>query len=192
LAVDAGKFHGIIILVGAQIPHQTSTYGSDTMKADPILIIEPESLRVRQGGAAVAKIWLVANNHEFPARGWYDIIVVVLGWWSAGLLKILKRISTTEVLYFMDGPYSVEISQSASGVIQFRMIDRSSGDGGRLINECEGAMEPFTTYLISQSRKVLAGCKMQNRWSADADALASSLDELEQEAFLLNPGQRLQ
>jgi hypothetical protein len=143
------------------------------------MIVETSSLAVRPGGPATANIWMVINGREFPMRRWNDFVVVVLSWWATALLQLLRNTSAKETLHFMDGPYTVEVSKTASGMLQFRALEGS----GRNIETAIGEEPtlPFILGLIAQSREVLNECKLQNWWSKDAETLKISLEALERE-----------
>jgi hypothetical protein len=145
------------------------------MGAETFLVADSETLQVRPRGPAIAGIWLVTESGAFPAAGWSDFIVVVLGWWATALLKIIHDSSIREHVPFMDGPHAVEVSLS-SGMLHFRLISRDCDVGTG-----EAALNPFASALISQSRKVLHACRLREWWSADAHTLESVLPDLERE-----------
>lgn len=111
--------------------------------------------------------------------GWSDLIVVVLGWWAAAILRLLRNDSRMERVHFMDGPYAVEISRPASGRFHLRMFAGPSG--GLEVAAGEADVERFISELSSQSRTLLYECKLQGWWSADADELTSHLQNLDRE-----------
>jgi len=122
----------------------------------------------------------VTGEDTFPAVGWDDFGVVILGWWAGALCRILRSESKNELVHFMDGPYAVEVSMPEPGMLNFRMIARDVEVG-------TGAAEAklFVANVIAQSQKLLDECRLQGGWSSDADHLASELMTLEQEARLL-------
>lgn len=147
------------------------------------VVAEADSVRVRLGGPATANIWVLIDGCEFPAHGWNDFVVVVLGWWVAALLLLLRNVSTQETVNFMDGPYAVEVSKTPTGMLQFRALEGADRSNEVAIGEAHAV--PFVLGLISQSREILAECKRQGWWSEDAEALESSLNLLEQESAKL-------
>ena len=148
-------------------------------KARTDLVIDLGTLHVCANGPATAGIWLVTNNSEFPRAGWNDFIVVVLGWWSAAILRLLRNNSRTERVRFMDGPYAVEVSKEQSGKLQLRIFAGSSG--GREVAVGEADIKRFVSELATQSRKLLDECRLREWWSPDAEALASHLRDLVRE-----------
>ena len=133
------------------------------------------SLEVRQHGPAIAGIWLITKDVAFPAAGWSDFVVVVLGWWAGAILKTMRNNRVRVRIPFMDGPHAVDVA-ILSGMLQFTMISRD-----REIGRGEAVPGPFIAALISQSRTLLDACKSRNWWSQDADTLESGLADLTRE-----------
>ena len=151
----------------------------EAMTTEAHLVTELGMLNVRAQGPAIAGIWLVTGGSEFPRAGWNDFVVVVLGWWSSAILRLLENNSGMERVYFMDGPYSVEVSKAQSGRLQLRMFAGPSG--GREVAVGEADIKRFVSELASQSRKLLDKCRLREWWSPDAEALASQLHDLDRE-----------
>ena len=76
----------------------------EAMTTETHLVTELGMLNVRAQGPAIAGIWLVTGGAEFPRAGWNDFVVVVLGWWSSAILRLLENNSGMERVHFMDGP----------------------------------------------------------------------------------------
>ncbi len=147
------------------------------MTTETHLVTELGRLSVRPLGPVTAGIWLATGVSAFPMVGWSDFVVVVLGWWVAAILRLLRGESGMERVHFMDGPYAVEISMSDSRKLHFRMF--SGPGGGREVAFGESDVERFTCELLDQSRKALDECRLQGWWSADADELTSHLQKLD-------------
>jgi hypothetical protein len=140
---------------------------------ETFLIVDVEALKVRPRGPATAGIWLITETGAFPAAGWDDFVVVILGRWARALLTTIRSNGVRGRVPFMEGPHAVDVGIS-SGSFTFRLISRD-----REVGTGEAAPEPFVRELISQSRKILHTCRSQGWWSADADTLESLLGDLE-------------
>jgi hypothetical protein len=147
-----------------------------TVGPETYLVVDIETLKVCPSGPAIAAIWLVTETGAFPATGWSDFAVVILGWWAGALLKTIHSNGVRERIHFMDGPHAVDISVS-SGVVHFRLISRD-----REVGTSEAALNPFISAMTAQSRNVLHACRLQEWWSADADTLESLVGDLEESA----------
>jgi hypothetical protein len=142
----------LVILIGS--PTSVWTVGAETF-----LTVDVGTLEVRPRGPAIAGIWLVTESGAFPAAGWSDFAVVILGWWASALQKSIRSNGLPGRVPFMDDPYAVDVA----GMLHLRLIgrDREVGTG-------EAALNPFVSALISQSRKLLHTCRSREWWSADA------------------------
>ena len=147
------------------------------MTTETKLVTDLGRLHVRPQGPVTAGIWLVTGDTEFPMVGWSDFAVVILGWWMAALLRLLRNESRTERVHFMDGPYAVEISRTALGTLHFRMLAGRSG--GHQVATGEAEIRKFICELTAQSQKLLDECKVHGWWSADADELTLHLKNLD-------------
>lgn len=143
------------------------------------LVAELGTLELRTRGPALAGVWLVTGGIEFPMAGWSDFIVVVLGWWSGAILRLMRNSSEKELVHFMDGPYAVEISKVRHGALHLRMFAGPSE--GREVGVGEADLKRFVSHLAAESRQLLEECKSRGWWSTDAEALASHLKDLDDE-----------
>ena len=82
------------------------------------------------------------------------------------------------MVYFMDGPYAVEISKTTSGKLLFRALEGFARKSEVAIGE--GSAISFTRRVISQSREALNECRRLEWWSKDAEILELSLAKMEQ------------
>jgi hypothetical protein len=149
------------------------------MTTETRLVTELGRLSVRTQGPAIAGIWLVSADSAFPRVGWNDFVVVVLGWWSAAILRLLANNSGKERVPFMEGPYAVEVSKAQSGKLQLRMFAGPSG--GSEVAAGEADIKLFVRELATQSRKLLDECRLREWWSRDAETLPSHMHDLDRE-----------
>jgi hypothetical protein len=145
------------------------------MGTETFLIVDVGTFEVRPRGQATAGIWLVTESGAFPAAGWDDFIVVILGALARALLKTIRSNGVRGRVHFMDGPHAVDLALS-SGILHFKLISRD-----REVGSGEAALNSFTNALASQSRKVLHACRSRDWWSTDADTLESLVRDLERE-----------
>ena len=143
------------------------------------LVTELGKLNVRLQGPATAGIWLATNDSQFPMAGWNDFVVVILSWWAAAILRLLRNESGVEWVHFMDGPYAVEVSKAHPGKLQLRMFAGPSG--GREVAVGVAGVGQFIGELFTQSRRLLDECRLRGWWSLDAEELASRLQDLERQ-----------
>jgi hypothetical protein len=77
------------------------------------IVVDPNSIRAGRIGPATGDIWIEAGDLNFPMKGWNDFVVVILASWAQALVYLLRGGRQQEV-YFMEGPYKVEIDASGT------------------------------------------------------------------------------
>jgi hypothetical protein len=133
--------------------------------------------RARPGKDAIGGIWLTVADEAFPATGWPDFVVIVLGWWAAALIRLRRGKVGAERVHFMDGPHSVEVSILQPGKLTLKMF--SGASGGKEVGAGQADIDQFIQEVVIQSRKVLSECRSWDWWSSDAEALERSLADLD-------------
>lgn len=147
------------------------------------VVAEAESVRANVQGPVTGNIWILFKECEFPMRGWNDFAVVILGWWAAALLRLVRNETNRETVNFMDGSYAVEVRRSSNGMLRFRALEGPA----RLTERTTGTAQVgvFVNGLVSQSSAVLSACRERGGWSSDEETLQSQLDALQREARAL-------
>jgi hypothetical protein len=87
------------------------------------VIVDPSTLRPSTlSGNVTGIIYLCTGAEHFPDAQWSDFPVIVLGWWIAGLLKIVHGGAGAFESFFMAGPYAfvVEATGGAGASITLR------------------------------------------------------------------------
>ena len=59
------------------------------------------------GTNVTGDIYFVSDWGSFPEASWNDFPVIVINWWLEGLARLDDATSSSELLSFMDGPYSI-------------------------------------------------------------------------------------
>jgi hypothetical protein len=141
------------------------------------------TLRVSQNGPPTADIWILIDGCEFPMLGWNDFAFIILGWWSDALLRLLSKASEKELIYFMDGPYAVEIACIPYEKFMFKAL---KGPERKTIHAMsEEGIEPFVNGFIFQAQEMITAYAQCGVPSNDVDALKLSLNALKKEMFLV-------
>jgi hypothetical protein len=145
------------------------------------LVIDTETLRPGNLGPATANVWLMLDNSAFPVEGWNDFVVVILEAWVSALLRLLRGLSNCELVHFMDGPYVVELGALAAETLHLRAIKNGRDE----VAHVDAKAIPLIESLLVGSEGVLAACRAQDCWSADADKLSANLPALRREMMRL-------
>ena len=138
------------------------------------LVVDPSTLVMRENGPATGCIWFKFGEVSFPAEEWNDFVVVVLGWWTGALVRLLTVRHGKEVLDFMDGPYAIEVAVSGGErVLVFRALEGT----GRIQERLTGVrpLREFVAELLDQSRRIIAIYRKRGKWSDDAETLLANM-----------------
>jgi hypothetical protein len=141
------------------------------------LIVDTETLKFNGVGLPTGNIWLEIDGKPFPMRCWNDFIVVLLGWWTGALLKLIRGESVSEDVGFMDGPYTVEVAAISSEMFRLRALQGED----RTDEICAGEVvaKDFIQKVILQARDVLNACQQNVYRSKDVEILEVALKNLE-------------
>lgn len=149
------------------------------------LSVSLDSFSARQGGSATAGIWVTIGGQDFPAQGWDDFVVVILGWWASALVRLLRGLSQREMVDFMDGPFTVEAEIRSETLL---LWGREGARREAVRCTAEGPALPFVSAVLAESERVLLACRESGWWSRDADALERATAELRAETSQLVSG----
>lgn len=78
-------------------------------------------------------IYFQNNEVTFPNNKWTDLIVPILLNWSEQLISLSKNESNTEVLQFLDGPYSTRIDEVSRNQWRMTWIDYNNREAKEIL-----------------------------------------------------------
>ncbi len=112
----------------------------------------------REGGNVTGVIFLELQDGAFPASGWSDFPVIILGWWADALLQ-LEVPERREVQWlFMDGPHSVILTKTVGDI----------SAGAFELSQVHGS-------LREAAQRVVTYCDQRRFLSKDLDSLRDSV-----------------
>jgi hypothetical protein len=133
--------------------------------------------RSEVSGQVTAGIWLSVNGWEFPGIGWDDFVVVVLTWWTAALIRVIRGESDRERVYFKDGPYSVEIVRTSH--ITWRIAQEEDRKTGRIVTATvDISPRPLIHSVVAAADEILSACESRGWNPPEGDQLVSMAREL--------------
>lgn len=59
---------------------------------------------------------------SFPSAAWSDLPVIIIGWWLERLARLDRAESYSEILSFMDGPYSVRVDLDPNNAVDLTYL----------------------------------------------------------------------
>jgi hypothetical protein len=114
-------------------------------------------------GSIIGRIWFAAGADAFPAAGWSDFVVVVLGWWIGQLLDLRKGRNDHLEFRFMDGPFSllVEPAEGEEALVITFHTDREParflGDRHRPLAKKSKTDSSISSEVAARARKPRTG-----------------------------------
>lgn len=122
----------------------------------PRIVIDLDSIRWYANRNATGVIFWDVGGYAFPEIGWNDFVLVLVEWWSAACLRLLRKGARTEELRFMDGPFWVVIE---GGVDDARMRCVDGRRGVRVVREFQVRKEDVCTAILQAAVRLCAHCE---------------------------------
>jgi hypothetical protein len=145
-----------------------------------------DSLTQSANGAITGEVSVSADGVRFPDADWNDFVVVVLGWWAEKCASMLSG-SRREELWFMDGPYILDVEAISEDVWSVRYKRwRSSASTStiesesvaELPNGLEVEASVFARNVKSTAGAVLNECHQRGWTTPDLETLRRRYDTL--------------
>jgi hypothetical protein len=158
--------------------HIQST-ASHNLPIDVRVNVRAESLTLSRRGAIFGEIFITLNAHNFPDGRWNDFIVVVLGWWCEQCANLLRGRLQAE-LWFMDGPFFVQLQRTEDEVWAIRFLrHRAVASPGMVETEpVSGLADPvaissqtFVGSVVRASEVILNECARRGWTRPEIDDL---------------------
>lgn len=134
-----------------------------------------DDLTQTDSGLAFGEIWLRVDGVAFPAEGWTDFVVVVLGWWADAAAELIAGNAGPIEINFMDGPYRARLRLAEEGW-NLDLVER-----GRSVLVLRSALvdgQLLSKSIIEASESVLEAC-LKNGWlSTDTARLEAAVRRL--------------
>lgn len=137
--------------------------------------MDASTVVVRELGPATGDIVLDLGGSLFPAQGWNDFVVVILRAWIAAVARLIVGGGGTERVHFMEGPYEVNLTRLANGMIQLRAMEGQR----RVHGVVEVSPLSLAENALTAGREVLRACREQADSSSDARRLEEAVSALD-------------
>ena len=157
-------------------PWVSSGSASGTPMQEARVELGTNDLTLTDSGLPFGEIWLRVDGLAFPAEGWTDFVVVVLGWWADAAAELLTGNAGPIEVNFMDGPYRARVRVHAESGWNLDLVER-----GRSLMVLRSAVVDrrlLSLSIIEASERVLERC-LKNGWvSTDTARLEVALRRL--------------
>lgn len=116
-----------------------------------------------QSGAIWGRLYFELRDEAFPDRGWTDLVAGFAAAWLDALIRIAGGSKTQERVWFMDGPFAVEVlANNAHDLLKVTFLHKEA-----VKQSAEANVRELLENAISVSEEVLVSCKKRG-W-ADTD-----------------------
>jgi len=88
------------------------------------LVLPRESLVLNAGQAVRGVVFFRQGASAFPMEGWHDFAATLLVGWLSALQKLASGEETRTELFFMEGPYQVDLEMAAATAVTVTCVDR--------------------------------------------------------------------
>jgi hypothetical protein len=129
------------------------------------LRLDAKSFSRSKMGTVFASIWFEVDNESFPSKAWSDLAPAFIRAWLLALFKLVSGKSQNEKVYFMDGPYAVEIASGGLDLLEMRFIDRKR-DNEVILFSTKSETRSCLANAISVAEQV-AKVYRKNNWQDD-------------------------
>jgi len=127
-----------------------------------------ESVSFTGHGLVTGVIFFDLDTFQFPEREWNDAVVVIVGWWLAGLVDFVTGISDEIELRFMEGPYLLSIRREDGDECQIHCIERAIS---REKFQCRGSALNLLRSTLRVATRLQRVCGQSGWQSVDIETL---------------------
>jgi hypothetical protein len=137
------------------------------------IVVDTESLRAGSLGPATGSIWVQLGDKAFPARGWNDFVVVILGAFARAVHRMTSENSQREVIHFMEGPYQLILERTGEGSVAISALHLGRASERQQTSEGE-----LVDALLISGNGILEACRSRRCWTTDAQHLSDWLERV--------------
>jgi hypothetical protein len=114
-----------------------------------------------QNGNMTGVIYVELESGAFPAKGWSDFPVIILGWWTEALLQFEVPTRSEVRWRFMDGPHSLTLTKVEGAI-------------------CDGALvfDQVQSCLCQAAEHVISYCDQHKLSGKDLETLRTNVRPL--------------
>ncbi|MBQ8814994.1 MAG: hypothetical protein IJZ85_10935 [Lachnospiraceae bacterium] len=104
-------------------------------------------------------IYIEIDGTCFPDNEWYDAVSSVLEMWIDCVIEFVRKKKEKCVLFFMDGPYEMQVRVHENNVIFIACKER----GGEVYAEGMADFETFVNLFLNCTNEFLEKCRLNVR-----------------------------
>jgi hypothetical protein len=119
-------------------------------------------------GQIAGVVYATVDGRAFPEASWSDAIVPILSSWLELLLDLANGTTGNVSLYFMDGPFRMDI---ANGEERWHITAIDGRGGERVVSEADVRAHDAIAAVRESVGQTLNACSERTWWSPEIDRL---------------------
>ena len=143
--------------------------------ATPTLVLREDSFRKHPNGTVTGIVFWRVSDNAFPDDAWNDFVIIILGWWTNAIIRLLSGTTTVETMDLMDGPYSV-ICEGSTEFLRCRFVQR--GEGEKVIAVWTGRTSSLAEQILDAAKIALRQCHHNSWMDSDITRLEEAKNTL--------------
>jgi hypothetical protein len=133
---------------------------------EPIqLVIDCQQFERTNSGGVFGPIHLQMDEYSFPRKEWTDFVLAFVRAWIEALIDIGMNSTDRAQVWFMDGPFTVDISRGDQAFVEILLL-QSSREGNVVLKSIEAGLFPLLQNAKDISEAVLLECSRRG-WSSN-------------------------
>jgi hypothetical protein len=130
------------------------------------LLVDCASLEKSNRGPIWGRVCFSVADHFFPDPGWTDLAVGFCVYWLEALRLLALRETTTESVFFMDGPFRADLKRVSAESVVLSLVNFRTDEV--VEHRFEQALCPLVHNAVICGQSVLS-CANEHKWEDDHD-----------------------
>jgi hypothetical protein len=122
-----------------------------------------------KSGAIWGRVYFEIGDSFFPDNGWTDLIAAFTTAWLEALTRIATGSVASNRIWFMDGPFAVDVSASGHGVLKVTFLHKEA-----VKHSAEAILRDLLENATTVSKQVLASSELRGWSGKDVGDLAAA------------------
>ena len=129
----------------------------------------------RAGPRVEGVVFAQFSLRPFPSERWVDDPMAILAGWLPAATQLVRGADLTEELWFLDGPYKIDLARSGSSV-EITAV-KAKADGGEPVASARLEAGAFLDSLVAAGEAVALWASGHGHRSRDLEMLTAALAE---------------
>ena len=129
-----------------------------------LVTIADEFFKRSASGTVWGRVYFESDGQFFPDSGWTDMVVPFSSAWLEALTRIASGSTDRETVWFMDGPFRLDLSMTSSGLLEITFVHKEA-----VKESTKASIEELLQDAISVGKQLVTSCKERGWPDSDDD-----------------------